>query len=402
MKIFTCSACKHVAFFENSQCVRCGHALAYLSDKGVLSAMEQDLSWPPSGAGAAASAAPRYLALDPSVEPGARYRLCRNYTTHAVCNWAFPEHDTHEFCLACRLNEVIPDISSPDALDSWHRLEVAKRRLVFTLVSLGLPLETRQEQPETGLAFSFLSDVADGEQVLTGHCDGLVTINLKEADAPSREKMRVDLGEPYRTLLGHFRHESGHYYWDQLVRGSHWLEDFRALFGNDKQDYAEAVKRHYAAPRLDWPDAFISSYATMHPWEDWAETWAHYLHMIDTLETAQSYGLVLTPQAIGGAMSEHVRADRVRFHDFDGLIAAWLPLTVALNSLNRSMGLPDVYPFVLAERVIAKVRFVHQVIEEAIREPRTATDQAGPQRAVAVRAPGTDAVNPTGPGAVGP
>ena len=362
--------------------------------------MEQDLSAPTADGNACE--AQLFLALDPSVEQGARYRLCGNYTSHAVCNWAIPERDSNAFCLACRLNKMIPDLSNVDALDSWHRLEIAKRRLVFTLVSLGLPLETKLEQPETGLAFAFLSDVAQGEQVLTGHCDGLVTINLKEADAPSREKMRVDLGERYRTLLGHFRHESGHYYWDRLVRDSHWLEEFRALFGNDEQDYAAAVERHYAAPRLDWPDAFISSYASMHPWEDWAETWAHYLHMIDTLETAQSYGLVLTPQAMGGALSENVSADRVRFHDFDDLIAAWLPLTVALNCLNRSMGLPDVYPFVLAERVIAKVRFVHQVVEEAIQEPRSPTDQAGPQRAVAVRAPGTDAVNPAGTDAVNP
>jgi hypothetical protein len=360
MKIFTCSACQHVAFFENSQCVRCGHMLAYLPDRGVLSAMEQDTSEPP----AASAAGTRYLALGPAAQ-GARYRLCQNYATFAVCNWAIPEHDPNVFCPSCRLNEMIPNISDPAVIDSWRRLEVAKRRLVYTLLALGLPLESKEEQPVTGLAFAFKADGSDGERVLTGHCDGLVTINIAEADSPAREQIRVRLGERYRTLLGHFRHESGHYYWDVLLKGSDLLGDFRAEFGNEEEDYEEALKRHYASPQKDWSEGFVSAYATMHPWEDWAETWAHYLHMVDTLETAQSYGLVLKPRPIGGATSEFVAAQRIHFDDFDDLIATWVPLTVALNSLNRSMGFPDLYPFVLADRVVSKLRFVHRVIERA-------------------------------------
>jgi hypothetical protein len=356
MKIFSCSACKHVAFFENSQCVRCGHTLAYLPDRAVLTALERDTSESP------ADTELRFLALDPAAK-GARYRLCRNYATYAVCNWAIPEHDPNVFCPACRLNELIPDLSDPAAIESWRGLEVAKRRLVYTLLALGLPLESKETQPETGLAFAFKHDGPDGERVLTGHCDGLVTINVAEADSSSRESIRVRLGERYRTLLGHFRHESGHYYWDRLVKGSNLLQGFRDQFGNEEEDYEEAVKRHYAAPHKDWSEGFVSGYATMHPWEDWAETWAHYLHMVDTLETAQSYGLALRPHPIGGAVSETVTTRRMHFDDFNDLIAAWVPLTVALNNLNRSMGLPDLYPFVLAERVISKLRFVHQVIE---------------------------------------
>ncbi|HKO49561.1 MAG TPA: putative zinc-binding peptidase [Polyangiaceae bacterium] len=356
MKIFTCSSCKHVAFFENSQCTRCGHTLAYLSDRGVLSALEQDTT---SEAGAG-----YYRALDPLAQ-GRRYRLCGNYTKHMVCNWAIPEHDTNEFCLACRLNESTPDLSDPSALPSWQGLEIAKRRLVYTLLELGLPLDTKLEQPQTGLAFAFKSDGINGEKVLTGHCDGVVTINMKEADSPSREQTRVAMGERYRTLLGHFRHESGHYYWDRLVKDGPQLEGYRALFGNEQEDYAEAVNRHYASPKQNWADEYVSAYATMHPWEDWAETWAHYLHMIDTLETAQSFGLALKPQPVGGATAEPVSAGRVHFERFDDLIEAWVPLTVALNSLNRSMGLADVYPFVLAERVVAKLKFVHDVVERA-------------------------------------
>jgi hypothetical protein len=354
MKIFTCSACKHVLFFENSQCTRCGHTLAYLPESGVLSAMEQALDGPPG----------IYVALDPAAT-GARYRLCKNYTDYAVCNWAVPEQESHDYCLACRLNDIIPDLSDPAALPSWHGLEIAKRRLVYTLLELGLPIEGKQEDQQLGLAFAFKSDGLNGEKVLTGHCDGLVTINVKEAHSALREQTRVELGESYRTLLGHFRHESGHYYWDRLLKDSPQLSAFRELFGDENEDYAQAVERHYKNPKQNWADDFVSAYATMHPWEDWAETWAHYLHMVDTLDTAQSYGLAIRPQAVGGATAEAVTARRVRFENFEQLIGAWIPLTVALNSLNRSMGLADAYPFVLGERVIAKLRFVHDVIERA-------------------------------------
>lgn len=353
MKIFTCSACKHLLFFENSQCTHCGHALAYLPDAGVLSAMEQALDGPPN----------TYVALDPAVN-GARYRLCKNYTEYAVCNWAVLD-ESQEYCLACRLNDTIPDLSDPAALASWHELEIAKRRLVYTLLELGLPIGSKQDDQQLRLAFAFKSDGQNGEKVLTGHCDGLVTINVKEAHSALREQTRVELGESYRTLLGHFRHESGHYYWDRLLKGSPQLSDYRELFGDEQQDYAQAVERHYKNPKQNWADEYVSAYATMHPWEDWAETWAHYLHMVDTLDTAQSYGLAIRPQAVGGATAEIVTAARVRFERFEHLISAWIPLTVALNSLNRSMGLADAYPFVLTERVIAKLRFVHDVIDRA-------------------------------------
>ena len=360
MKIFSCSACKHVAFFENSQCTRCGHALAYLPDRGVLVALEPDASNEPPPADGHI----RYVALDP-VSKGARYRLCQNYSTYAVCNWAIPEHDPNVFCPSCRLNELIPDLSNPNAIDSWRGLEVAKRRLVYTLLALGLPLGAKEVQPETGLRFAFKQDGPSGERVLTGHCDGLVTINVAEADSSERESIKTRLGERYRTLLGHFRHESGHYYWDRLIQGSALLPGFREQFGNEQEDYDEALKRHYAAPHKDWSEGFVSAYATMHPWEDWAETWAHYLHMVDTLETAQSSGLALRPQPVGGAISENVTTLRMHFEAFDDLIAAWVPLTVALNNLNRSMGLPDLYPFVLADQVVSKLRFVHSVIVHA-------------------------------------
>jgi hypothetical protein len=361
MKIFSCSACKHVTFFENSQCTRCGHTLAYLPDRGALSALERDVDSEPPADGHL-----RFLALDAAAQ-GARYRLCQNYVAYSVCNWAIPEHDPHAFCPACRLNAMIPALSDPPdpaVLDSWRGLEVAKRRLVYALLSLGLPLDSKQDRPESGLAFAFKQDTPN-DHVLTGHNEGLITINLAEADPASRELIRMRLGERYRTLLGHFRHESGHYYWDLLIKDSELLTGFREAFGNEQEDYEEALKRHYASPQKNWSDRFVSSYATMHPWEDWAETWAHYLHMIDTLETAQSFGIALSPHPIGGAATAKVRTSRMHFDFFAELVEAWVPLTVALNSLNRSMGLPDLYPFVLADGVIAKLRFVHDVIGSA-------------------------------------
>ena len=390
MKIFSCSACKNVAFFENSQCVRCGHLLAYLPDRGVLSALESDATGEPAEEWNA-----RFAALDPAAK-GSRYRLCRNNSSYAVCNWAIPEHDPNVFCPACRLNDVIPNLSEPAAVEAWRRLEVAKRRLVYTLLALGLPLQSKLDDPEAGLAFAFKQDGPNGERVLTGHCDGLVTINIAEADSSERESIRTKLGERYRTLLGHFRHESGHYYWDRLIRNTPLLDDFRKEFGDEQEDYDAAVKRHYSEPRPEWSQNFVSAYATMHPWEDWAETWAHYLHMVDTLETAQAYGLALKPNAVGGAVTESVATRRVHFDSFDDLIAAWVPLTVALNSLNRSMGLPDLYPFVLADPVIAKLRFVHRAIAVASKgldssldsaKTRAARAEAGAENAPPPRVP---------------
>ena len=197
----------------------------------------------------------------------------------------------------------------------------------------------------TGLAFSFKSSSA-AESVFTGHNDGLITINIAEADDPFREKTRQEMGEPYRTLLGHFRHEIGHYYWDRLIKDGRCLEPFRSAVR--RRDASTTPRRRSATtsdgPPPDWPDRFVSAYASMHPWEDWAETFAHYLHIVDTLETARAYGLALRPKAASGAPLPDMTARRLDFDDFDDLITAWFPLTNALNSLNRSMGLADLYP----------------------------------------------------------
>ncbi len=252
-------------------------------------------------------------------------------------------------------------------------MERAKRRLLHTLIELGLPVESRREKPG-GLAFCFLEDGAK-TKVFTGHNEGIITINLAEADDPFREKTRERLGETYRTLLGHFRHEIGHYYWDRLIlNNSDDLPSFRDLFGDERADYQAALRVHYeqGAPP-DWQSTFVSAYASMHPWEDWAETWSHYLHMVDTLETARAYGLAVraepeTPDSQAPPIA--MTARRLDFHSFDDILSAWIPLTTALNSLNRGMGLPDLYPFVLNSGAIRKLRFVHDVIAKSA--PKTA------------------------------
>jgi hypothetical protein len=199
---------------------------------------------------------------------------------------------------------------------------------------------------------------------MTGHAAGVITIALAEVDDVERERRRTALGEPYRTLLGHFRHEVGHYYWDRLIAEDGPLDEFRALFGDERQDYGEALQRHYAqGPRPDRQESFVSSYAAAHPWEDWAECWAHYLHMVDAVETATACGLSLKPaSAEAPALKPPRRSWGAGMTDFDPLIERWYPLTYLVNNLNRGLGLADGYPFVLSQPVVEKLRFIHQTI----------------------------------------
>ena len=350
MKLFECQECGQLLYFENTRCERCGHVLGYLPDRAVLSALtpEDGDRWRP------------LAARDRVV------RFCAN-AGYEACNWLVPADGGETFCRACRHNRTIPDLGPPDHLLRWRRLEAAKHRLIYGLLRLGLPLVSKFENPDVGLAFDFLADGAGSEetpQVTTGHSRGLITINLAEADDVERERARRDMVEPYRTLLGHFRHEVGHYYWERLVRDGLWLDSFRTLFGDERQDYGACLQAHHAeGPPADWQERFVSSYASAHPWEDFAETWAHYLHIVDTLETAAAFGLRVRPK-VGRdpALVMEIEFDPYRQADFNALIQAWLPLAYAVNSLNQSMGQPELYPFVLAPTVMGKLRFVHGLV----------------------------------------
>jgi hypothetical protein len=347
MKTYHCNRCQQLVFFENVRCERCEALLGYLPEVGEISAFEA------AGDG-----------LWRSLHPGANgglYRQCHNYAVENVCNWMVPAEAPDTLCRACQFTGAIPNLEVPGNRLYWYRLETAKRRLLYTLTALGLPLASRRENPETGLQFDFRETTGDGDAVITGHDRGLITLNVAEADDAAREQARTALHEPYRTLLGPFRHETGHYYFDRLIAGTRWEAPFRQRFGDERADYAEALKTYYDnGPPADWAQSTISAYATMHPWEDWAETWAHYLHMVDTLDTAVSCGLALLP----GHPQEPELTDQTPVEEagFDSLLGRWFPLTYALNSLNRSLGLADGYPFTLATPVIDKLRFVHRVI----------------------------------------
>lgn len=301
---------------------------------------------------------------------GAPLKRCANHDV-AACNWLVPgvASDGPALCRSCALTRTRPADRDVEGLAAFAKAEAAKRRLVFQLAEIGLPIVSRDEDPERGLAFDLLS--SRSAPVTTGHDAGLITLDLAESDDAYREKTRQYLGEPYRTLLGHFRHEVGHYYWMVLVEDADHLEPFRALFGDERADYKQAIDRHYdkGAP-ADWAARCVSEYATMHPWEDWAETFAHTLHIRDTLQTAASFGLL-----VAGPLDERTGRrnpslasiplpDEPESEGFDSVIADWLPLTYALNAVNRSMGRDDLYPFVLAPAVIDKLTYVHGRIQE--------------------------------------
>ncbi|MCC2674875.1 MAG: hypothetical protein K0R58_1822 [Ramlibacter sp.] len=357
MKLFRCQACGQSLFFENDTCLGCGSRVAFLPDLLAVAAVEQ-------------------LADDASVwqlrprrgrKPGPRrYRPCQNAEMHGICNFAVPAHDPNPLCVACRLTRVLPDLSQEGNKESWHAIEVAKRRLFYTLAQLALIEVNPPPGHSERLVFEFLQD-QPGQAVLTGHADGLITINIAEADDAERARRRVQLHEPYRTLLGHFRHESGHYYWDVLIRDGGRVEAFTELFGDASVDYSESLKKHYESGGCPagWQDRHVSAYATCHPWEDWAETWAHYLHMVDLLETAAAYNTrVSVEPGVDDEGEDVIDPFEARGVDFDDLVQQWVPLTLLVNSLNRSLGQGDAYPFALSEGALRKLRFIHDVINE--------------------------------------
>ncbi|MBH0237268.1 zinc-binding metallopeptidase family protein [Methylobrevis albus] len=350
MKLFECQACGQTLDFGNTFCNGCSRRLGFLPDRLELKALDADGEM-----------------FRPVDSPNERWFFCVNAESDA-CNWMLPEGSDDIACPCCRHNRTIPDLSDPANHALWRRLEGAKHHLFYSLLRLGLPHEDRMQNPTGGLAFDFLSDGIDADgnpkPVLTGHEDGLITLNVLEADDAEREKRRAQMGEPYRTLVGHFRHEIAHYYWDVLVRDGGRIDASREAFGDESDDYMAALQRHYQnGPVPGWPDSFISAYAASHPWEDFAETFAHYLHIVDTLDTAKAFGLNLR-SPIGG---DRVLRLGIGFDPYDAdsaemLVAAWVPLTFAINSINRSMGQPDLYPFVLSQPVVAKLQFVHDLI----------------------------------------
>lgn len=362
MKLFECQNCGQLVYFENTQCERCGLALGYLPDVANMTALEAN----PDGT------------LTPLIDRSRKVAYCTN-SQHAACNWLV-NAGREPLCQACDLNRTIPDLTLADNLRRWQRIEIAKHRLVYSLMRLKLPVESKKAEDEPGLAFDFLAPPPGEETagvVLTGHDNGVITLNVSEADDPIRAEMRQKMHEPYRTLLGHFRHEAAHYYFQRLVMGGPNQARFREVFGDETRDYPQALQAYYqnGAP-ADWQSRHISAYASAHPHEDWAETFAHYLHMVDTLETAYAFGLRIRPRAgQDDNLTATISFDPYEQVNFDDIIEAWLPTTYAVNSINRSMGIDDLYPFVISPFVVSKLKTVHQVIHSASGSAKTGLGQ---------------------------
>lgn len=354
MKPYACPNCGHLDHFEVRICPRCGFTLGYEP------ATDQFL----------------FLGDNATIWRDANGQahevvVCANNNAYAICNWLVPAIGNQPLCLACKHNRTIPDMSGPDVPQRWARIEAAKRRLFHTLIRLKLPAETMAEASANGtspgLAFDFLYDPIGEQtgrvQITTGHNAGVITLNLIEGDDAKREQMRTSLGEPYRTLLGHFRHEVGHYYFSRLIEATPEVEDFRHVFGDERISYEAAQRKYYDGGRTNWSADHISAYAAMHPWEDFAETFAHLLHIIDTMATIGSFGMRMTH------WPARERQPAIDFDPYveplDRLLAEWEPFAFAENTINRAMGQADLYPFHLTQTVIAKLGYVHGLVQRA-------------------------------------
>ena len=345
MRTFACRRCGQLVFFDNTACLNCGAGLGFLWETREL----QTLTAP--------AGAPDLLApIDPD---GNTYVRCRNVSA-AACNWLV--RDPGSLCFSCSLTRTRPGDDDPGGLAALAEAEAAKRRLMFELGELSLPIVSFRDRAG-GLVFDLLS--SRDAPVTTGHAGGVITLDLAESDHVRRIQRRQQLQEAYRTVLGHLRHEIGHYFFPILTPDPGALERVRAAFGDERADYNAALERHYQqGPPDDWAERHVSAYATMHPSEDWAETFAHYLHIRDTLQTAASHRVQVHGPETGSHLrpaGKFVSIPGSSSGDFGQYIATWLPLTYALNALNRSMGRDDLYPFVLAGPVQDKLGLVHEL-----------------------------------------
>ena len=359
MKLFRCDNCGNPTHFENRACVNCGFRLGFVPEALDLFALIPQAD------------STLWRRVD---APALAYHYCAN-ADNDICNWMVPAGSDEVYCQACRYNGLVPDANHETGLRRWRAIGSAQRHLFYSFLRWDLPRPSRKEDPQGGLVFDLKDDeiLPDGscKPVLIGHDEGRIVIRSAEADDLTREQQRELMNEPYRTLLGHFRHETGHFIWNKMVRDADSkeggkLEGCRAVFGDERQDYAEALARHYktGAPP-GWRSNYISEYATTHPWEDFAECFAHVLHIVDSLETAHIYGIALAPMA-HSEMSAYANFDPYAVTDFERIAEVWVPLSVALNSIHHSMGERDLYPFILTPAIKGKLNYVHRLITRQI------------------------------------
>ncbi|MDV6332711.1 putative zinc-binding metallopeptidase [Asticcacaulis sp. 201] len=355
MRLFRCDNCGNPVYFENRSCINCGFRLGFVCEDISLMAVQPDAKQPD-----------KWRRVD---QQQFLYRFCPN-AAKDICNWLVRDDSPEEFCQSCRYNGLVPDANTEDGLRRWRAISDAQRHLFYSFLRWDLPRPGRKEDPEGGLLFDLKDDeiLPDGtcNPVLIGHDEGHIVIRTAEADDPTREQQRAMMNEPYRTLLGHFRHETGHFIWNKLVRDAGKIESFRAIFGDESVDYQQALDHHYqAGPPPGWGDRYISYYATTHPWEDFAECFAHVLHIVDSLETAHMFGIALAPSA-HDIMAAHANFDPYSVLDFARISEVWIPLSVALNSIHHSMGERDLYPFILTPVITQKLAYVHSLLTRQI------------------------------------
>ena len=345
MRKFYCS-CGQLVFFGSHQCVSCGLLIGFDPDKMEMHSLTE------TSQGLMVQKTQANFEFDP-----AQFEFCSNHNEQGVCNWLRPANLSNSLCEGCQFNRTIVSLDKQENLGRWKQFEIAKKRLLYTLKALRLPLSNGLDHPEDGLMFDFIEDQRSAPEtypetfVHTGFHSGVITINAMEADDPVRESIREAMNESYRTLLGHLRHESGHYYWGLMCEMDGFEADFVSLFGDPSEDYKEALARHYQSPLTDWEGEYISAYASAHPSEDWAETWAHYLLIHDALETAYFNGLI-------GKRPENL--------PILSRLQTWANLSVSFNEISRSLGIRDTYPFVVSSKVSSKLSFVDEAIRNLV------------------------------------
>ncbi len=312
MRVYHCPKCRNRVWFNNCTCT-CGLMVGYDPDADAMVS---------------------------------EFTPCTNRDAIG-CNWT-ADGDSG-FCRSCSMTRTHPDMAVDGNAELWTRAEAAKRWVIANLVALGwFGRNDAGDRP----VFKLLSETTrDGPaRTVMGHADGLITINVSEADPAEIVARRERMEEPYRTMIGHFRHEIAHFLFLRLAAENEGFEvAFRVMFGDEREDYGGALKRHYAAEDDGgWRDAHISHYASAHPHEDWAETAAHVMHLTDLLDSAQALGFTNeTPP--------------------DNLAAA-MDIGLAVNHLNRSMGMEDAYPFVVTEVVRQKLDFAAEALDRSGRQ----------------------------------
>ena len=294
------------------------------------------------------------------------------------CNWLVPEEQEfggqHGRCIAHSLIRREPEADDTIAVEKLKSTGFVLRRLIYQLIDIGLPVDPYWRK-DRGLAFDLLSSYSGGERVVIGHANGVITIDLVESLDAYRESLRVHLGEPYRTMLGHFRHEVGHYYQNILVEtdpgAARHLDECREIFGDERADYQGEIARHYkfGAPP-NWSDSYISEYATMHPWEDFAECFAHYLHITDIVDTSREAGLVLHADRVRFSVPRDI-VPRTSYVDapIEQLLDDWKWLSTFFNRVNAAMGKNPLYPFDIPSPVVRKLAFVQKLVRETALKP---------------------------------